>query len=692
MIIAASELEKKTAKGFEEVSRLELKTDHVEVRQKEHEKVQRLKREKIAMANGTMQTLLTDAKVIDGLLQEVRDYQIHDLKIAENNCEEFISLMGEKSMGIISEDLKAIEAFKKESEVIREEVWEDRLESNKIQTALVDQDQTINVKLATKELKGKISTRKRRTCQLKNDYEDFIIKQKAKYDVLLKEKRAEAEKIRLKKLKEEEERKKKEAEERELARLKAIQDEEDRKKREEEERLRQVAEEERKKKAEEERLKMVEQLRIKSEIQQLINKEAKNLQQMQQATEDVELQQREVELIHEKRRELCTDPRGLGDEKSIEKMLTDFTEFSEGLQNNEESLIAIGKKVFVCKDNAEELLDETLKLCDTIKNDWGRLNTMKVSTDKQLEKQKKQLTSQLLEIRRREDEAAEAARKAQEEIDAATAENERMRLLAEEQRRLLEEEERRRKLREEEEAARYAEEMRRRKLMEEEERLRRIREEEEERLRREAEEAEMRRRQLELEEMQRRLAEEQEKIEEIKEEWKTFTWDDKPWDGEYAGELIGFLSNPALLFGIKDPKKIAEILRRAKEMALVRARMREDAKKLAYICKAIEELQIAAKEAEERRWARQNREWTKDVVAFRPADLICSTANATFTPTNFLSLEESRRQVVARRISREQMAPVTLQVTCLFFSQLFSLCDCRHNIVFCYRENTGYLG
>ena len=61
----------------------------------------------------------------------------------------------------------------------------------------------------------------------------------------------------------------------------------------------------------------------------------------------------------------------------------------------------------------------------------------------------------------------------------------------------------------------------------------------------------------ELEEMEARLAEESAKILIIEEEWKNFSWDDMPWDGEYAGELIGFLNNPALLAGIRDPKKIA---------------------------------------------------------------------------------------------------------------------------------------
>ncbi len=49
--------------GWEELERLQLKTERVEVRQREHEKCQRLKREKIAMGNSTMQALLKDAKV-----------------------------------------------------------------------------------------------------------------------------------------------------------------------------------------------------------------------------------------------------------------------------------------------------------------------------------------------------------------------------------------------------------------------------------------------------------------------------------------------------------------------------------------------------------------------------------------------------------------------------------------------------
>ena len=657
-----SELEKKTGKGFEEVARLETKTERVELRQKEQEKMQRIKREKIALNNGTMQTLLKDAKQIDSLLAEVREYQTQDIKVAEDNCSEFLTLMGEESVAEIQEDIEAIEKFKEISEELKQEVWNDRLESNKIQTAVVDQDPEVDVKLCTDLLKIKIQTRKKKTEKLKKEYEAFVKDQKKKYDVLLKAKRAEAEKKRLQKLKEEEERKKREEEERELARLRKIKEEEERKKREEEERLRRIAAEEDKKKAEEERQRLLEQQHIKGQIQEMINKEAKNLQRMQTQTEAVELQQREVEVIHEKRRELCINEAGLNDDKVIERMHLEFTEFSESLQNNGEVLVSIGKRVQDPTVDAEQLMQETKQLCDNIQQDWEKLEKMKGRTDRELENQKKQLMGQLLEIRRREEEARAAADRAQAEIDAANAEMERLRLLAEEQRRILEEEERKRRLMDEEEAARYAEEMRRRKLLAEEERLKRMQEEEEERRRREAEEEEMRRRQRELEEMELRLAEEKKKIVIIEEEWRSFTWDDLPWDGEYAGELIGFISNPALLVGIRDPKKIIEIIRRAREMAALRERMRADAEKLNSICKAIEEMQIAAKIAEERRWARQNTEWTKDVVHFRPCDLICSTQEASFTPINFLSLEESRKQAKQRKISRENMAPVTLQV------------------------------
>ena len=67
------------------MERLQLKTERVEIRQREHEQIQRLKREKLAMGNSAMQALLKDAKDIDALLQEVRDYQQQDLKVSSSS-------------------------------------------------------------------------------------------------------------------------------------------------------------------------------------------------------------------------------------------------------------------------------------------------------------------------------------------------------------------------------------------------------------------------------------------------------------------------------------------------------------------------------------------------------------------------------------------------------------------------------
>jgi DNA repair exonuclease SbcCD ATPase subunit len=375
------------------------------------------------------------------------------------------------------------------------------------------------------------------------------------------------------------------------------------------------------------------------------------------------MKQREVEMLHERRRELCTDPNGLTDEKVIDKMLCDFTDFSESMQNNEEEIVRIGRLLTNPKEDAHSLYERTGRMVQAIEKDWKTLERLKKQTEKQHESQQKSLTLQLLEIQRREDEALEAAKRRQEEIDAANAEAERLRLLAEEQLRRLEEEARLRRLREEEEAARFLENERRKRMMEEEERRRRLLEEEEERRRRALEEEEMRRRQRELEELESRIKMEQEKVVIIEEEWRRFTWDEIGWDGEYAGELLGFLSNPGLLAGmIRDPRKIADILRRAKMMAEIRERLRQEAKKMEYICQAIENMVRAAKEAEERRWARQNQEWIHDKLIYNPADSICSTHEASFTPSSTMTLEESRRLVAERKRSRSQLAPVTLQV------------------------------
>ena len=198
--------------------------------------------------------------------------------------------------------------------------------------------------------------------------------------------------------------------------------------------------------------------------------------------------------------------------------------------------------------------------------------------------------------------------------------------------------------------------------MEEEERLRRLKEEEEERLRRLREEEEARLRMLELQKVEETVQEIEEEIQEIKEEWKDFDWDSYPWDEEWAGDMVGCLSNPAFLYGIRDPKKIAEILRRAARMKALREKQRAEAEKMKWICIRIQEMIQEAKEAEERRLARQNTEWVKDDAIYSPADSICSTHTATFAPTSHLSLEESRKLAAERKKkSLAEVAPVTLQ-------------------------------
>lgn len=151
-------------------------------------------------------------------------------------------------------------------------------------------------------------------------------------------------------------------------------------------------------------------------------------------------------------------------------------------------------------------------------------------------------------------------------------------------------------------------------------------------------------------------------LKEVKEEWKNFDWDDQPWDGEYAGEMLGCLANPAFLYGIRDPKKIMEILTRANRMKELRAKLKADAEKMAYICSAIEKMIEAAKEAEERRWVRQNTEWVKDEPVFNPADNISSAHEVSFgSSASRMTVEESRRLAAERKKSREQMAPETMK-------------------------------
>ena len=655
ILIATGDLEKKTLKGFDEIARLQVKTENVVVRQQEVEAVQRRKREAIAMGNSTMRTLISDAKAIDAILTEVREFQNTEQKEGEKQVQEFFTLMGEDAIDQIKQDIDVIEEYKKNTEELKTEVWEDRLENNRIQTAVVDNDPTVNVTDAVETLRNKISARKKKTKEMKQEYEQFLKDQKKRYDVLLKSKREEAERARLKALQEEEERKKREEEERERLRLLKIQQEEERKRRE--------AEEARKKAEEEERRRLLElELQKKNEAQTILSNTTKSLQKMKFEAEKVEITQAEVENVHEKRREVCLDPAGLKDDNVIIKMHQDFTDFSEQLQNNEDEVVRLGRLLTEKDADADEILMRSKALQDNVEDEWEILEKMKTDTDKQLETQKRMLTSTLLEIKRREEEAEEAARKRQAELDAAAAEAERLRLLAEEQRRLLEEQERLRRLREEEEAMKWAEEERRRRQMEEEERLRRLREEEEERLRRLREEEEARLRMLELQKVEETVQEIEEEIQEIKEEWKDFDWDSYPWDEEWAGDMVGCLANPAFLYGIRDPKKIAEILRRAARMKALREKQRAEAEKMKWICKRIQEMIEEAREAEERRLAKQNTEWVNDGAIYSPADSICSTSTATFAPTSLLSLEESRKLAAERKKkSLAEVDPVTLQ-------------------------------
>lgn len=654
LLIATGDLEKKTLKGFDEIQRLQVKTENVVVRQKEVEAVQRKKREAIAMGNSTMKTLISDGKVIDAILTEVRDFQNTEQKEGEKQVQEFFTLMGEEAIDQIKEDIHIIEEYKKNTEALKNEVWEDRIENNRIQTAVVDADPEVNVTQAAEELRNKIKARKERTKEMKAEYEKFLKDQKKRYDVLLKTKREEAEKARLKALAEEEERKRKEEEEREKLRLLKIQQEKERKQREEEERLRKAAEEEA-------RRILAEQLAKKGDAQNTLNNTAKNLQKMKTEAESIEMMQQEIDAIHEKRRDICLDQNGLKDDAVIEKMHQEFTDFSENLQNNEDEVVRLGRCLVEPGCDPDELLENSKHLQQSVEAEWDKIEKMKKDTNKQLENQRKLLTAGLLEIKRREQEAEDAARKRQEELDAAAAEAERLRLLAEEQRRLLEEQERLRRLRDEEEAQRWAEEERRRRQLEEEERLRRMKEEEEERLRRLREEEEARLRLLELQKVEENIIKIEEEIQEVKEEWKDFDWDEYPWDGEWAGEMIGFMSNPAFLYGIRDPKKIAEILRRAAKMKAIRDKQKAEAEKMKWICQRIAEMIEEAKIAEEKRQARQNTEWVKDGPCFSPADSICSTHNATFAPVSILTLEESRKQAAERKKTLAEVAPVTLQ-------------------------------
>ena len=662
MQIAAQDLEKKVMKGFDEVARLQIKTENVVTRQKEQHKKEQKKREAVAMGNSTMRILMSDAKQIDTMLSEVRDFQNTEQKEGEKSVQEFYTLMGEEAMDQIKEDIAKIEEYKQTSEALKEEIWEDRMESNRIQTAVVDADPEVDVEEATAGLRDRIAMRKKKTKEIKHEYEEFLKDQKARYDVLLKEKRAAAEKLRLQKIKEEEEKKKKEEEEKERLRLLKIAQEKERKRKEEEARLKAIADAEEKKRKEEEKARQLEIAMIKGDINKILEKETKNMKLMRKEAERIEMKQREIEVLVEKRQEVHIGPGELKQANFLDSMHQEFTDFSERMQNKEDTIVVIGRLVLDSKQDVKELKKMAETLTEDMEVDWKRLETLGKDTDFKHDTQQKLLTSQLLEIKRREDEAREAARRAQEEMDAAADELERMRLAALEQERLLAEQERLRRLREEEEAANMLEDERRKRMMEEEERLRRLKEEEEERLRRLAEEEEARRMRGQLDDLNDSMRLAENELKEVKEEWKNFDWDDQPWDGEYAGEMLGCLANPAFLYGIRDPKKIMEILARANRMKELRAKLKADAEKMAYICSAIEKMIEAAREAEEKRWVRQNTEWVKDTPVFNPADNISSAHEVSFgSSASRMTVEESRRLAAERKKSREQMAPETMK-------------------------------
>ena len=582
MQIAAQDLEKKVMKGFDEVARLQIKTENVVTRQKEQHKKEQKKREAVAMGNSTMRILMSDAKQIDTMLSEVRDFQNTEQKEGEKSVQEFFTLMGEEAMEQIKEDIAKIEEYKATSEQLKEEIWEDRMESNRIQTAVVDADPEVNVEEATAGLRDRIAMRKKKTKEIKHEYEEFLKDQKARYDVLLREKRAAAEKLRLQKIKEEEERKKKEEEEKERLRLLKIAQEKERKRKEEEARLKAIADAEEKKRKEEEAARQREIAMMKGDINKILEKETKNMKLMRKEAERIEMKQREIEVLVEKRHEVHMGPGELKQANFLDSMHQEFTDFSERMQNKEDTIVVIGRLVMDSKQDIKELKAMAETLQEDMEVDWKKLETLGKDTDYKHDTQQKLLTAQLLEIKRREDEAREAARRAQEEMDAAADELERMRLAALEQERLLAEQERLRRLREEEEAANMLEMERRKRMMEEEERLRRLKEEEEERLRRLAEEEEARRMRGQLDDLNDSMRIAENELKEVKEEWRNFDWDDQPWDGEYAGEMLGCLANPAFLYGIRDPKKIMEILARANRMKELRAKLKADALMASY--------------------------------------------------------------------------------------------------------------
>merc|ERR1711974_241490 len=142
----------------------------------------------------------------------------------------------------------------------------------------------------------------------------------------------------------------------------------------------------------------------------------------------IEMKQREIEILVEKRHEVHIGPGELKQANFLDSMHQEFTDFSERMQNKEDTIVVIGRLVMDSKQDVKELKAMADTLQGDMECDWKRLETLGKDTDFKHDTQQKLLTSQLLEIKRREE------RKKKEE------EKEKLRLL-----KIAQEKERKRK-------------------------------------------------------------------------------------------------------------------------------------------------------------------------------------------------------------------------------------------------------
>merc|ERR1719376_1683284 len=145
---------------------------------------------------------------------------------------------------------------------------------------------------------------------------------------------------------------------------------------------------------------------------------------MRKEAERIEMKHREIEILVEKRQDVHIGPGELKQANFLDSMHQEFTDFSERMQNKEDTIVVIGRLLLDPKQDVKELKGMAETLQGDMECDWKRLETLGKDTDYKHETQQKLLTSQLLEIKRREEEAREAARRAQEEMDAAAGDQE----------------------------------------------------------------------------------------------------------------------------------------------------------------------------------------------------------------------------------------------------------------------------